>query len=97
MRLKSYASGGRQWVGAASLSGGDAVQPIFGPITPAGFLLEYFTGDGTATATLSEVRVIRIRLIGLTERAVAQGGNSGANVILQDTLITRVLLRNAPR
>jgi hypothetical protein len=97
MRLKSYASGGQQWVGAASLSGGDAVQPILGPITPAGFLLEYFTGDGTATATLSAVRVIRIRLIGLTERAVAQGGNSGANVILQDTLITRVLLRNAPR
>ncbi len=97
MRLKSYAAGGQQWLGAASLSGGDAVQPILGPITPAGLLLEYFTGDGTVTTTLSAVRVIRIRVIGLTERAVAQGGISGANVILQDTLVTRVLLRNSPR
>jgi len=97
MRLKSYASGGQQWVGAASLSGGDAVQPILGPITPAGFRLDYLTGDGTVTTVPAAVRVIRIQVIGLTERAVAQGGISGANVILQDTLVTRVLLRNAPR
>jgi prepilin-type N-terminal cleavage/methylation domain-containing protein len=97
MRLKSYASGGQQWLGVASLSGGDAVQPILGPITANGFSLAYFTGDGTATTTLSAVRMIGITLIGLTERAVAQGGNTGANVFLQDTLVTRVLLRNAPR
>lgn len=97
MRLKSYAAGGQQWVGAASLSGGDAVQPILGPITPNGLLLEYFTGNGTATTVPSAVRVVRIRLIGLTERTVARGGNTGPNVQLQDTLVTRVLLRNAPR
>jgi len=97
MRLKSYASDGQQWVGALSVSGGDAVQPMLGPITPAGFQLEYLTGDGTVTNVPAAVRVIRIQVIGLTERAVAQGGNSGANVILQDTLVTRVLLRNAPR
>jgi len=97
MRLKSYASGGKQWVGIASLSGGDAVQPILGPITAGGFQLAYFTGDGTATATLSAVRVIRITLIGVTDRAVARGGVSGPNALLQDTLVTRVLLRNTPR
>lgn len=97
MRLKSYASDGQQWVGAVSVSGGDAVQPILGPITPAGFQLAYLTGDGTVTNVPAAVRVIRIQVIGLTERAVAQGGISGANVILQDTLVTRVLLRNAPR
>jgi len=97
MQLKSYASGGKQWVGIASLSGGDAVQPILGPITAGGFQLAYFTGDGTATATLSAVRVIRITLIGVTDRAVAQGGVSGPNALLQDTLVTRVLLRNTPR
>jgi prepilin-type N-terminal cleavage/methylation domain-containing protein len=97
MRLKSYASGGQQWVGAASLSGGDAVQPILGPISADGFHMDYFTGDGTATNTPSAVRVIRITLIGLTERAVAQGGVSGPNAVLRDTLVTRVLLRNTPR
>ena len=97
MRLKSYSAGGQQWVGAASLSGGDAVQPILGPITADGLLLQYFTGDGTATTTPAAVRVVRIRLIGLTERAVAQGGTGGPNVLLRDTLETRVLLRNAPR
>jgi len=97
MRLKSYASGGQQWLGVASLSGGDAVQPILGPITANGFSLAYFTGDGTATTTLSAVRMIGITLIGLTERSVARGGNTGANAFLQDTLVTRVLLRNSPR
>jgi prepilin-type N-terminal cleavage/methylation domain-containing protein len=97
MQLKSYDAGGEEWVGAASLSGGDAVQPVLGPIAPGGFLLQYFTGDGTPTTVLANVRVIGVTVIGLTERAVAQGGNTGANVILQDTLVTRVLLRNAPR
>lgn len=97
MRLKSYASGGEQWVGAESVSGGDAVEPIFGPITANGFTLEYFTGDGTVTTVRAEVRMIRVTLIGITERAVAQAGNSGANALLQDTLVTRVQLRNAPR
>jgi len=97
MRLKSYAAGGQQWVGVASLSGGDAVQPILGPITPTGFALAYFTGDGTVTNVPSAVRVIGITIVGLTERAVARTGGSGANVLLQDTLVTRVLLRNAPR
>jgi hypothetical protein len=41
--------------------------------------------------------MIGIRLIGLTERSVARGGNTGANAFLQDTLVTRVLLRNSPR
>lgn len=97
MRLKRYTADGQEWVGAASISGGDAVQPILGPIAPGGFALSYFTGDGTATTVRANVRVIGITVIGLTERAVAQGGNTGANVILQDTLVTRVLLRNAPR
>ena len=97
MRLKSYTADGQEWVGAASISGGDAVQPILGPIAPGGFALSYFTGDGTVTTVPANVRVIGITVIGLTERAVAQGGNTGANAILQDTLVTRVLLRNAPR
>jgi prepilin-type N-terminal cleavage/methylation domain-containing protein len=97
MRLKSYTADGQEWVGAESISGGDAVQPILGPIAPGGFALSYFTGDGTATNVPANVRVIGVTVIGLTERAVAQGGNTGANAILQDTLVTRVLLRNAPR
>ncbi len=97
MRLKSYASGGQQWVGVASLSGGDAVQPILGPITAGGFSLTYLDGSGAVTAIRDSVRMIQLRLIGVTERRVARGGTTGANVILQDTLVTRVMLRNTPR
>ena len=97
MRLKSYASGGEQWVGVASLSGGDAVQPILGPITAGGFTLTYLDGTGAVTAVRDSVRMIQMQLIGVTERRVARGGVTGANVLLQDTLVTRVMLRNSPR
>jgi hypothetical protein len=97
MVLKSYTSGGSDWVGAASLTAGDPVEPILGPIVPGGFVLNYFKGDGTVAATPAAVRVIQLTLIGETERAVASGGISGDNVIVQDTLVTSVLLRNAPR
>jgi len=97
MRLKSYAAGGEQWVGVASLSGGDAVQPILGPITAGGFTLTYLDGTGAVTAIRDSVRMIQLQLIGVTERRVAAGGVTGANVLLQDTLVTRVMLRNAPR
>lgn len=97
MRLKRFTADGQEWVGAMSVSGNDAVQPVLGPITNNGFTLAYFTGDGTATTTLSAVRMIQVTLIGVTERRVARIGGSGANQLLQDTLVTTVLLRNAPR
>lgn len=97
MRLKRFTADGQEWVGAMSVSGNDAVQPVLGPITTSGFSLAYFTGDGTATNTLSDVRMIQVTLVGVTERAVARIGGFGANQLLQDTLVTTVLLRNAPR
>jgi len=97
MRLKQYASGGQQWVGAASVSGNDAVQPLLGPIAPGGFRLTYLTGTGIFTSNPSEVRQVLVSLIAMSSRAVAQAGSSGSNVMLMDTLETRIALRNAPR
>lgn len=97
MRLKSYTSGADRWVGAQSVSANEAVQPILGPIAANGFQLAYFDSMGVATATRPSVRTIQLTLIGMTERAVARGVNFGPNAILQDTLVTRVMLRNAPR
>lgn len=97
MRLKGYASGADRWVGAQSVSAGESVQPILGPIAANGFRLAYFDSVGATTTVPASVRTIQVTLIGVTERAVARGGNSGPNALIQDTLVTRVMLRNAPR
>lgn len=97
MRLKGYASAGRRWVGATSVSGGDVVQPILGPLATDGFRLAYYSGDGTVATTPAAVRQVELTLIVRSERAVAPPGAGSANTNLEDTLVTRIALRNAPR
>lgn len=96
MRLKAYASGGKQWVGAQSLSANESVQPMFGPIAAGGFRLAYLDGSGNPVAGPAAVRAIEATLVVQSERAVrAPGGGPAA--LLEDTVVSRVMLRNAPR
>jgi hypothetical protein len=40
---------------------------------------------------------MQVTLRGVTERPIASGGNVGDNAYVQDSLVARVMLRNAPR
>jgi len=95
MQLSQMISGGATWLGARSVSGGQAtLQPVLGPLQVNGLRLEYFTGAGAATTAPTAVRQIRLTLRGVTQRAVSRAlGDSPA--FLQDSLITTVTLRNA--
>ena len=86
IQLRAYRQGGQTWLGARSVSSGETLQPVFGPLAADGFRLEFFGSDGAPTGIPSEVRSI-----GLLVRAV------GSDTAVGDSLSTRVLLRNAGR
>ena len=91
MELRLYESEGRSWLGARSVSSGEAIQPLVGPLLRgSGFRLEYLDAAGQPTADRGSIRSIRIALRGTTEAAGA-----GTTAPAEEELITQVALRNA--
>jgi prepilin-type N-terminal cleavage/methylation domain-containing protein len=97
MRLQLTSVGGQWWLGARSISGGDAaLTPVLGPLTANGFALQYFDSTGAVTADRSAIKSIRISVQGQTDGYVRAGGTATAG-LSQETLATQVLLRNSIR
>ncbi len=96
MRLAEYASGGQRWLGQASVSGGEVIQPLAGPLAGDGLTLEYL-GDGGTVVDPAAVRSIRITLVGASERRAAINWTGGANAFVAETVSTRLFLRNVRR
>ncbi len=93
MELRLYESEGRSWLGARSVSSGEAIQPVVGPLTRgSGFRLEYLDATGTPTADRTSIKSIRIALRGTTE-----GGGAGNSAPVEEELTAQVVLRNAVR
>jgi prepilin-type N-terminal cleavage/methylation domain-containing protein len=99
MELKLYVSGGESWLGARSVSAGEAVQPMLGPLTAGGdgFGLEYLNATGGTATTVDQVKSIRVTLKGLTDQAIVAGTSSSGLQHVRDSLVTQVSLRNALR
>jgi prepilin-type N-terminal cleavage/methylation domain-containing protein len=98
MELKLYTSGGKSWLGARSVSAGEATQPVLGPLTDVdGFGLTYLDSTGVATLTLDKVRSIQVTLKGLTDQAITKGTTGSGLAHMRDSLVTQVTLRNALR
>jgi prepilin-type N-terminal cleavage/methylation domain-containing protein len=94
MQLKLYQSAGESWLGARSVSGGEAIQPVLGPLAGAnGFQLDYLDGQGVPTADLSAIKSIRFSVRGVSAEAVRSGGAEATRI--EDGLTTQVALRNA--
>jgi prepilin-type N-terminal cleavage/methylation domain-containing protein len=97
MELKLHVADGKSWLGARSISAGEAIQPVLGPLADGnGFQLEYLDGAGAATANLTAVKSIRITLRGISDGAITPG-IEGSMTRVQDSLVTQVALRNAFR
>ena len=94
VRLAEYASGGQRWLGAASLSGGELIQPVAGPLVGEGMALEFFDAAGAPTASSAAVRSMRITLEGASERAVSRIWSAGPSAFVVETVATRLFLRN---
>jgi prepilin-type N-terminal cleavage/methylation domain-containing protein len=94
MQLAITTSGGRQYLGAQSVSGSSAMAPLIGPLATGGLRLVYRDQTGTVTTTPSAVRTIDIMVRSQSARPVT-GLLGGAGTMLKDSLALRVLLRNA--
>lgn len=91
MELRLYQSGGNAWLGARSISTGEAIQPVTGPLTPNdGLQLSYFTAGGALSTNPASIRSVLIRVRGITEDPVF--GADGARI--QESLVGQVTLRN---
>jgi hypothetical protein len=91
MELRLYPSEGQFWLGARSVSTGEAIQPLVGPLADAtGFQLEYLDGMGTPTADRT-----RIKSIGGKLRGMLNLGGAGPAAAGEEELGTRVTLRNS--
>ena len=93
MELRLYESEGRSWLGARSVSSGEAIQPLVGPLTNGtGFRLEYLDATGAPTVDCTSIKSIRVALRGTTE-----SGGAGNSMPVEEELVTQVALRNAVR
>jgi prepilin-type N-terminal cleavage/methylation domain-containing protein len=101
MRLKYYSSGGKSWLGMKSVTPDAATEPVVGPLSDnannqRGLSFEYFDKANAQTATLNNIRSVRITLRGITDERV-RGSADASGSIDTLTLATTVALRNALR
>lgn len=94
MELAQMTQDGRTWLGLRSVSAGQVLQPIAGPLEGTGVTLSYRDANDAVTATAANVKSILITLRGETDRPVNAG--PGLTPMLDtDTVTVRVQLRNA--
>ncbi len=98
MEMGLYLTGGEYWLGARSMSNGEAnMQPILGPLTSDGVDFTFWDGTGVAKTTdAGLVRSIKVTLKGLTDQPIVVGGNT-KTAYVRDSLTTQVVLRNGLR
>lgn len=97
VRLGEYASGGQRWLGLASVSGGESIQPVAGPLAGEGLTLEYLDAAGAPVADPAGVVRIRVTLVGASERPIPAGWTGSPRAIAAETASTQVFLRNVQR
>lgn len=99
MQLQLYSNGGKNWLGARSVSAGEiSMQPVLGPLTANGLAFEYLDAGGAATTDRTAIKSIRVTIRGVTDQNINLGdGSSGTLASVQDSLVTQVVLRNAFR
>jgi prepilin-type N-terminal cleavage/methylation domain-containing protein len=94
MQIRLYQSGGDYWLGTRSVSAGEIIQPVIGPLSNRGLALTYLDSTGATATNAATIRSIGVTLRGLTANAVRTGGGYGSSSRRADSLVTRVFLRN---
>ena len=97
MELKLHQEDGQSWLGARSVSAGEPVRPVLGPLAnDSGFVLRYLNAAGAETADPTAVKSIEVTLRGLSEGAV-NTGIGGVPTRVQEKLVSQITLRNSFR
>jgi prepilin-type N-terminal cleavage/methylation domain-containing protein len=91
MELRIYQSSGEWWLGLRSVSAGEAIQPVIGPLAgSAGLRLQYLNRAGAPTIDPASVSSVIVTLRGSSHQPVA----GTTEVPLEEELVTQVTLRN---
>jgi prepilin-type N-terminal cleavage/methylation domain-containing protein len=98
MQLALFQQNTRYWLGARSVSADptSTLQPVLGPLRSDGLQISYLAANGTATTVPTQVRTIEVMIRGLTQHTATVGTGGTDLRLAQDTLVTRIRLRNAP-
>lgn len=101
MQARYYASGGKSWLGLRSVSTGEAVTPVAGPLADSsadvrGLTLRYLDATESPTADPRAVRAVEVALVGVTDQPI-HGRDTRRALVDSFALTTRVALRNALR
>jgi hypothetical protein len=101
MQLRYYASSGQSWLGMRSVSTGEAITPVAGPLADStgsvrGLTLRYLDAAANSTTDPAAVRLIEIELLGVTDQPI-YGRDLHRPLLDSLGLTVRVALRNAPR
>jgi prepilin-type N-terminal cleavage/methylation domain-containing protein len=95
MELRLYRSEGKSWLGMRSVSAGEAIQPLAGPLSDDGFRLGYLDRAGHATEDVTAVSRIAVTVHGIGGRQPSLNGAAGDS--LAEELVTEIALRNSVR
>jgi prepilin-type N-terminal cleavage/methylation domain-containing protein len=97
MELKLHQEDGQSWLGARSVSAGEPVRPVLGPLAnDSGFVLMYLDAAGNQSADPKAIKSIQVTLRGLSEGAV-NAGIGGVPTRVQEKLVSQITLRNSFR
>jgi prepilin-type N-terminal cleavage/methylation domain-containing protein len=90
MELRLYEADKIWWLGARSVTTGEAIQPLVGPLAREGFRLEYLDRLGAPTIDRTAIRSIRV-----TIRAI-EAAAEATRPLIEEELTTHIALRNSP-
>ena len=98
MQARYYASGGKSWLGLRSVSTGEAITPVAGPLADStarvrGLTLRYLDATDAPTSDPASVRAIEVALVGVTDQPV-YGRDLRVPRVDSLALTARVALRN---
>lgn len=101
MQMRYYQSGGKSWFGMRSVSTGEAITPVAGPLADSsagvrGLTLIYRNAGDGPTSDPAAVRAVEIALVGVTDQPI-HGRDLRRPLVDSLALTTRVALRNAVR
>jgi len=94
IEARRYSSGGAGWLGLQSISAGETVQPLAGPLAPANGLVVFpETAAGALAGMPGGVEAVRLGIEGITRRDFGVGIARIAT-IARDSMPAYVFLRN---
>jgi prepilin-type N-terminal cleavage/methylation domain-containing protein len=99
MQMRFYQSGGKSWFGMRSVSTGEVIQPVAGPLADSsaavrGLTLVYRDAADFDTSDPAAVRAVEVALLGVTDQPI-HGRDPRLAAVDTFALTTRVALRNA--